>query len=188
MKTKVILIILVACLCLSWTGRLGASDETFIITSGSTLNVLVYKDEELSRDYLVDAGGYIDMPLIGKVEVGNLTVPEATDRIEAKLKKFIREPQVNIYATGYGNVYVLGEVVTPGPYQLSGKMSVLDAIGMAGGLKPTASKNRIRVIRKTNGEGSRVIKVKLGKVLKGDMSADVLLKPGDVINVPERIF
>ena len=69
-----------------------------------------------------------------------------------------------------------------------GKMDVLNAIGMAGGLKTTASLNRIKVIRR-NGDGtSQVIKIKLKRILKGDMSKDVELKPGDTIIVPERIF
>jgi len=115
-------------------------------------------------------------------------VPQASEKIGKELVRYIREPQVNILVRGYGNIYVIGEVMSPGPYQLSGKMRVLDAVGMAGGLKPTASANRVKVIRKEGDEGSRVIKIKLKKVFNGDFSKDVLLMPGDTIIVPERFF
>lgn len=185
---KIKLIIVGVLVLLTGSVRMVLSmEEIFLITPGTTLEITVYKEKELSKKYQVDSGGFVDIPLVGKVEVGSMSIPQATEKIEEELRRFIKDPQVNIYTEGYGNVYVLGEVVKPGPTLLSGKMAVLDVVGMAGGLKPTASANRIKVVRKEAG-GSRVIKVKLKKVMRGHLDKDVLLNPGDVIIVPERVF
>ena len=189
MKRSILVLLAVVLLSVGMSSTAACADETFIIAPGTTLDIAVYRDSSLSRKYAVDANGAIDMPLVGKVEVAGLSVPKATVKIERALTKYLRKPDVTIFVENYGIISVMGEVVNPGPVPLSGKMYVLDAVGMAGGLKPTASGNRVKVIRKKVNGTSHLIKVKLKDVInKGDVTKDILLKPGDVIIVPERIF
>jgi polysaccharide biosynthesis/export protein len=185
---RLILIVLITAAC-AVPLPVAAQDDTFIIAPGNLLDVTVYQDKELSKKYAVDADGTIDMPLARKVKVGGLSIPQATAKIEGALAKYIKEPQVSILTENYGNIYVMGEVTRPGPIRLSGDMHVLEAVGMAGGMKPTAAPNRVKVIRREADGSSKAIKVELKKIMgSGDLSKDVALKPGDVIVVPERIF
>lgn len=87
-----------------------------------------------------------------------------------------------------GNIYVLGQVGRPGEYVLKQDTTVVEAVTMAGGLTKIAAANRIRVIRNENGS-KQVIDVPVGDILKtGDKSKDIILKPNDVVMVPESFF
>jgi len=85
-------------------------------------------------------------------------------------------------------IYVLGEVENPGPYKIEGDVTVLEAIRMAGGFTPSAAKHRIEVLREENGKKKR-IRVNVVEIeRKGKLEQDILLKPGDIITVPESWF
>ncbi|TDQ73507.1 polysaccharide biosynthesis/export family protein [Sphingobacterium yanglingense] len=102
--------------------------------------------------YLVDANGEIDFPVLGKVKVGGLSRLEATDRIRERLKQYIVDPGVNLTFANF-KVTVLGEVRTPGTYTMKQeRVTVLEALGLAGDMTIKGQRNNVLLIREQNGE------------------------------------
>jgi polysaccharide export outer membrane protein len=101
--------------------------------------------------YLVDEAGHISLPVLGKVLVKGLTHTDAEELIAGKLKEYLKNPIVQIRILNF-KVTVLGDVKSPGIFNIkSQRLSVLDAIGMAGDLKMNGLRNNILVIREDNG-------------------------------------
>lgn len=102
--------------------------------------------------YLIDTNGEIKLPIIGNVKVVGLNRMEATQLIESKLQEYITNPVVNIQIQNY-KVTVLGDVKSPGTFKIPNeRMTVLEAIGLAGDLKMTGSRKNVLVIRDVNGK------------------------------------
>ena len=105
-----------------------------------------------AKVYTVDENGYINYPLIGNVKVGGLTRTEAENELKAKISKYIVNPGVNINFTNF-RISVLGEDAKPGNFTIpSERVSILDALGMAGDLTINGVRNNIMVIREQNGQ------------------------------------
>ncbi len=105
-----------------------------------------------AKVYTVDENGYINYPLIGNVKVGGLTRTEAENELKAKISKYIVNPGVNINFTNF-RISVLGEVAKPGNFTIpSERVSILDALGMAGDLTINGVRSNIMVIREQNGQ------------------------------------
>ncbi|MEM1220716.1 MAG: polysaccharide biosynthesis/export family protein [Bacteroidota bacterium] len=106
---------------------------------------------ELFMGYLVDQNGFIDFPVLGPVEVKGLTIEEAKAKIHALLLPYLKEPVVNMRFLNL-KITVLGEVGLPGVHRLSNKrVTLLEALGMAGDLTDYANRNNILIIREENG-------------------------------------
>lgn len=104
-----------------------------------------------SLGYLVDAAGVIEIPILGLVKVGGLTTSEARDTIKNKLKFYLKEPSVNVRLLNY-KISVMGEVVHPSVYVIPNeRVSLPEAISMAGDLTPFAKHENLLVIRDNNG-------------------------------------
>lgn len=102
--------------------------------------------------YLVDASGDIKLPIIGSVKVSGLNRMEATALIEGKLQEYIKNPVVNIQIQNY-KVTILGDVRNPGTFKIPNeRMTLLEAIGLAGDLKMTGNRKNVLVIRDENGK------------------------------------
>lgn len=113
-----------------------ADSQDYRIHPGDTLSVVVYGDTSLTQTVKVLAGGNIAYPLIGEVSVDGLTPTQASSRISSKLTKFIRKPNVTVAVALEGpiEVLVLGNVKTPGKYELRPRSRLTDALASAGGL------------------------------------------------------
>ena len=102
--------------------------------------------------YLVDDKGFITMPLIGKLQVGNLTTSQTTDMITVKLNKYLEQPTVNVRILNF-KISVLGEVSRPAVYTIPNEQVTLpEAIAMAGDLTIYGKRENILLIRETNGK------------------------------------
>lgn len=109
-------------------------------------------DMAFKPTYLVDANGEIDFPVLGKVKVGGLSRLEATDLIRTKLKQYINDPGVNLTFANF-KVTVLGEVNKPGTYTLpQERVTVLEALGLAGDMTLKGQRNNVLLVREQNGE------------------------------------
>lgn len=105
-----------------------------------------------AKVYTVDENGYINYPLIGNVKVGGLTRTEAENELKSKISKYIVNPGVNINFTNF-RISVLGEVAKPGNFTIpSERVSILDALGMAGDLTINGVRSNIMVIREQDGQ------------------------------------
>jgi polysaccharide biosynthesis/export protein len=102
--------------------------------------------------YLVDKKGYIDFPILGSMEIKGLTIPQLKDTLKARLNKYLQDPIINIRLLNY-KVTVLGEVLRPSTYTIpSERLTVVDAIGMAGDLTIYGKRENVLLIREENGQ------------------------------------
>ena len=112
-----------------------------------------YQAQDISRrqTYLIDQNGEIDYPVLGKVKLGGLTRNEAIEFLKTRLKEYIVDPGVNIQITNF-KVTVLGEVARPGTFPLDNeRITVLEALGLAGDLTINGVRNNVMVIREIEG-------------------------------------
>jgi polysaccharide export outer membrane protein len=169
-----------------------AVTPNYIIGPGDTVQVYVWRNPELTTTVPVRPDGKISTPLVeDMVAVGKTPSILARD-IEKVLGEYVRSPQVNIIVTQpmsiFSQVKVIGQVATPQALAFREGMTVLDAVLAVGGLAPYAAGNRAKVIRMEQGK-RKEIKVKLDNVVNhGDLGTNVLLKPGDVLVVPQSVF
>ena len=161
----------------------------YIIGPGDTLQIYVWRNPELTVSMPVRPDGRISAPLVeDMVAVGKTPSALARD-IEKVLAEFVRSPQVNVIVTApaglLSQVKAVGQVESPQAVPYRAGMRVLDLVLAAGGLTDYAAGNRAKLVRQENGKTTD-IKVKLDRLInKGDMSHNHLLKPGDVLVVPE---
>ena len=133
------------------------------------------------QSYTLDEEGCIELPLTGKIELKNLTVDEAKNRLQAELNKYVNETMLIVKLSNF-NLTILGEVTKPGMYKVyQSQINLLEAISMAGNGTTFAKNDAVKIIRQTD-KGSEIITVDLGQ-------ADILsspyyyLKPNDIIYV-----
>jgi polysaccharide biosynthesis/export protein len=164
----------------------------YIIGPGDVLQVFVWRNPELSMSVPVRPDGKISTPLVqDMVAVGKTPTQLARD-VEVVLSEYVRSPQVNIIVTDpvstFSQVKVIGQVVRPQAIPYREGMTLLDLVLQAGGVSQFAAANRTKVVRMENGK-HKEIKVKLGDLLqKGDLKHNVMMRPGDVVVIPETRF
>jgi polysaccharide biosynthesis/export protein len=163
----------------------GAPSNTYIIGPSDVLSITVWKEPTLSSSLLVRPDGMISLPLLGDVLATGLTPLQLADQIASKLKKFVQDPNVSVVVSQIHSkiVYLLGEVGKKGPIEMTPGLTVLEAIGSAGGLTDYANAKKIYILRNAGGKNEK-IPVKYKQALKGDRSLDLVLKSGDTIVVP----
>lgn len=155
-----------------------------IIHPGDQLNIQVYGQQSLSQNVMVMQDGSIDYPLIGHLNVGGQTIDAATSQLTNKLSTYVRHPFVSIAITQLAqpSVLVLGDVKTPGKYQLRSDARVTDAIAAAGGLAEV--NGDLPEARVSDPQGN-VAHVSLQQLLHdGNVGLDRPLGEGDVVYVP----
>lgn len=103
------------------------------------------------QGYLIDSNGEIDFPIIGKIKLGGLQRNEAIDLLKTKLKDYLKDPIINIQIQNF-KITVIGEVRAPGTFNIPNeRITILEAIGLAGDLTINAVRKNIKVIRDENG-------------------------------------
>jgi polysaccharide export outer membrane protein len=162
------------------------------LQAGDLIEINVFQESDMSRILRISGNGTVTFPLAGNLKLSGLSVPEAENFIVLKLEDFLITPQVTILIKEYSNkqVYVLGEVKTPGSIQLptDRTLTVLEAITLSGGFTDIAAPDRTKVLRSTNGQ-NQSIDVKISRITKeGDKSADIPLEPNDTVVVPQSFF
>jgi len=159
----------------------------YVIGNGDVLEILVWKNETLSRTVTVRPDGKISLPLINDVQAAGLTPMELKDQISQLLKKFKDIPEVSVIVTETKSrvVYLTGQVVRPGAFPLGPNATVIQVIAQAGGFTPFADRNNIVVIRHGNGTEDQRIVVSYRAILAGQSEkGDIPLQAGDTIIVP----
>lgn len=150
------------------------------------LQVLVWKNEALSKTVMVRPDGWISLPLIGDVKAAGTTPMRLKGIIVEKLKEFVADPNVTVIVEDIRSfkVFIIGEVAKPGAYALKSSTSVVQALSMAGGFTQFASRARIVVLRNEGGKEVG-IRFNYNEVASGsDLSKNLQLRPGDTIIVP----
>src|SRR5579884_236520 len=167
--------------------RIPPSEErSYVIGPDDLLQIVVWKNESLSKEVRVRPDGKITLPLINDVQAGGMTPSVLRDVISKRLEKFIEVSGVTVIVKEINSskVSVLGQVKKPGIYPLRSDLTVLDAIAMAEGFNEFAAPDRMVIIRK-NGKETHWIKVRYNDIIQGKISGDHLfLASGDTLVVP----
>jgi polysaccharide biosynthesis/export protein len=122
-----------------------AYPQAYTLDSGDKLRVVMFGQEGISGNYLVDAGGNVSLPLVGTVRARGITTEHLARMISARLKQgYVREPHVTVMIEDYRPFFILGEVTMPGQYPFVPNMSAENAIAVAGGFSPRAKKTNRR--------------------------------------------
>jgi polysaccharide export outer membrane protein len=156
---------------------------------GDSFEVKVYGEPDLTANYRVSSEGTFDMPLAGVIKVQGLNQQAAAKRIGDRLRDgILRDPQVIVTFKELASkkITIMGQVAKPGTFSFTPLMSVLDGITGAGGFTPLAAKNDTTITRSEGGTKS-IVKIPVEEISEGK-AKNFFLKPGDIINVPERIF
>ena len=156
-----------------------------VIGASDNISVTVFKEPTLSSSLLVRPDGMISMPLLGDVRAAGRTTQQLADEIAVMLKKYIQDPNVTVVLAQVNSkkIYLLGEVAKPGPEEMTPGMTFLQAIATAGGLTQFANSKRIYILRIDDGKEKK-IPMQYKRALKGDISLNLDLNPGDTIVVP----
>lgn len=157
---------------------------------GDVFDVRVYGEEDLSSTFRIASDGSIDYPLLGTLDVAGKTPTEVAQVVEQGLRDgdFLKQPQVSILVKEYNSkkISVFGQVKKPGTFPYQDGMTVVEAISKAGGFNAMARKNDAVVIRVVDGTKRRfTVPV---KAIGEGRAANFVLRPGDIVFVPERIF
>lgn len=152
------------------------------------LEIIVWRNQDLSKTITVRPDGKISLPLIGDVQAVGLTPDQLTKEIVNRLKEYKENPNVSVVVqqvNSYG-VFVLGEVAHPGKYQLKSFTSVLQAMSLAGGFTQYAAKSKMFLLRKLPDRDSEVrIPIDYDEIVSGeDSTHNAILVPGDTLVVP----
>lgn len=151
-----------------------------VLRSGDALKIVVYRDKELSGEYLIDSRGQVQIPGLGVINAAGLDPTQVKDTLRAALlKRGFTDPEIAVQPLI--RVSVLGEVRQPALYPVDPGMSLIQLITIAGGPTGSANLRRTRVVR----EG-RVFEVDLQSALAGSASGRVVLYSNDVVVVPKR--
>ncbi len=152
--------------------------QAYTLGGGDELRVIVFGEEDLSGEFVIDGDGFVSLPLIGEVEAGGLTLREFEGAVEEALAGgYLREPRVSAEVLNYRPFYIIGEVQEGGEYPYTQGMSVLNAVAVAGGYSYRADRGRVFITH----EGS-------GGEVEYRATQGVRVLPGDIIRVPERFF
>ena len=151
--------------------------EAYQLDSGDRLRITVFRQVDLSGEFVLDGDGNLALPLIGEVRSGGQTVRDLETQIETAFSEggFLVNPQVGVEVLSYRPFYILGEVNQPGSYPYVSGMTGITAVAMAGGFTVRARQSSMSVQRRGE-EGHRSIGV-----------ASTVL-PGDILNIEERFF
>jgi polysaccharide export outer membrane protein len=167
-------------------------DHRYKIGPLDSLNIVVWRNPELSSTVTVRPDGRISTPLVPDVPAAGKSPSELAQEIQNELQRFIRDPVVTVVVGSFQGTFgeqirIVGEATRPQSVPFRQQMSLLDVMIQAGGLTDFADGNGAVLVR--GSEGGKQYSVRLKDLLKrGDISANVDVKPGDIIIVPQSWF
>jgi len=179
-----------------------ATYRDYKVGSDDLLEITVFEDEKLNKTVRVSSQGNISLPLLGVIRVKGLTTGELEREIRDLLaEKYLQDPHVSVFIKEFRSqrISIIGAVEKPGVFEVSGEKTVLDMVGMAGGLKQdagtvlflirpphgTMEENPAKEKKEPEDQTVRTFMIDLEELLvKGEMALNLPLINGDVINIP----
>jgi polysaccharide export outer membrane protein len=167
-------------------------DYRYIIGAGDSITVFVWRNPEVTTTVPVRPDGRIAAPLIDEIMAQGLTPKELAVEVEKELGKYIVDPQVTILVGGFVGPYseqirVVGEAAQPQFLSYKQNMTLLDVMIAVGGITDFADGNKATILRTS--EGNKQYSVRLRDLIRrGDVSANVDMKPGDILIIPQSFF
>lgn len=181
------------------TGKVDKRNYIHTLAMADRLRVAVYQEEDLTTLTRVDARGHINLPLLGEIAIGGLTLVEAQAAIENAYKdgRFLRNPQVSINVEEYAvrEVSISGQIRNGGRYQLPNESTytVAELVTKAGGITDIGKGNAVTVTRILPDGTKKVFTIDVDSIIKGKKgnkseNDNFLLLAGDNVYVPERLI
>jgi polysaccharide export outer membrane protein len=167
-------------------------DYNYKIGPGDNLNIVVWRNPELSMTVPVRPDGKVSAPLIDDLDAMGKNPTTLARDIEQELGKFIRDPVVTVIVTGFVGPYseqvrVVGEAAKPQTLPYKQKMTALDVMIAVGGMTEFADGNRASILRTSENNAQYSVRLK-DLIKRGDVSANVEMKPGDILIIPQSWF
>jgi polysaccharide export outer membrane protein len=165
-----------------------ANANDFLLGSGDTINIAVWRFDDLKRTIQIDPGGNIVFPLAGQVHAAGLTQDQLRQVLEQRLTQYYKDPVVDVSLATLrsASVHVLGEVKSPGSIILDKRMLIIEAISRSGGFTLEADAERVLLFRR-DGDVTRahVVSVSLKNIPEGATDYRMIQLSGDdIIYVP----
>lgn len=157
----------------------------YVIGPDDVLGIVFWRDADMTQDVVVRPDGAITLPLIRDIKAAGLTPEQLREAITKAASQYIEDPNVTVVVRQINsrNVFITGQVARPGNYAVSGQMTVLHLISIAGGLTEFANGKNIQILR-TEGGKSQAFKFNYNEVADGKkLEQNIVLKPGDQILV-----
>ena len=161
--------------------------DNYIVGIGDVLEILVWKEGELSKTVPVRPDGMITLPLIGEIKAVGLTPNQLKEVVATALQKVVSDPQVTVMVTSVNSLSfnMVGNVNRPGYYPLTRPVTVLDAIALGGGFRDFAKQNKIYILRAGPNGTQEKLKFNYKQVIKGkNMAQNIVLQPHDTLVIP----
>jgi len=182
LKKKVIVIVVVILIFTAFQECLG---DGYLVGPGDIIRITVYDNDDLKTTVRVNDSGTIVMPLIGLVKVTDMTISGISDKIKRKLADgYIVNPQVDVFIEEFRSkkVVILGNVMRPGLFELSGSINFLELLSKAGGL--TNEAGNTATIKRNWKKKSDVVVIDLDALIeKGDLTQNAQILDGDTIYI-----
>jgi polysaccharide export outer membrane protein len=175
------------------TASAAAQEDGYRINGGDLLHISVYGEQNLDKDVAVQPDGGVAFPLVGNMNARGMTLKELQGKIAANLRESQYFPNLTdnevtvsmVKATG-NSVSVVGQVKQPGTFAYDTQLDVMQALSLAGGLTPFASKSKIKILRRDDAGTQTAILFDYSDVEDGEqLDKNILLRGGDVVVVPQ---
>lgn len=169
------------------------TDSNYLIGPGDSINIIVWRNPEVSMSVPVRPDGKITTPLVEDLPASGKTSTELARDIEKALAKFIQQPVVTVVVSSFVGTYgeqirVIGQAARPQALPYRRDMSLMDVMIAVGGTTEFAAGNRASLVRTVDGKQQK-FNVRIDDLVKdGDISANVPVRPGDVLVIPESYF
>jgi polysaccharide export outer membrane protein len=167
-------------------------DYTYLVGPGDNINIIVWRNPELSMSVPVRPDGKFSTPLIDELVAQDKTSIAIARDIEGQLAKYVRDPVVTVIVTSFVGPYdqqirVVGEAAKPQSLPFKNQMTVLDVMIAVGGLTDFADGNAATILRAREGGKQYAVRLK-DLIRRGDVSANVEMRPGDILIIPQGFF
>lgn len=160
------------------TSQAAIEAQNYMLGVGDRLRIIVFGEEALSGEFVIDSTGQVSLPLIGEVAAAGVTIRQFQLNVQAALAQgYLNDPRVSAEVMNFRPFYILGEVNRPGEYPYANNLTVLNAVATAGGFAPLANQTRVYV--KHTGEEVET---------EMPLTAGLLVRPGDTIRVAKGAF
>ena len=168
------------------------SDYNYIVGPGDNLNIIVWRNPELSLAVPVRPDGKLSTPLVDELVAQGKTSVQIARDVEQAISKFVRDPIVTVIVTGFVGPYseqirVVGEAAKPQALPFKQKMTLLDVMIAVGGLTDFADGNAASILRVSDGGKQYAVRIK-DLIKRGDITANVEMRPGDILIIPQGWF
>ena len=164
-------------------------EPEYTLNPGDQLDIVVSSAPELSRTLTVGPDGRVVMPMSKPIMAAGRTFLQVQGELSAELAKQLRDPTLAVTPRAYApeQVYVGGQVGQPGTYTMPGRIGALEAILMAGGMRPTAKSRQVAVLRRAPNGGMmmRTVNIRNGILNIREYDDNMQLRRGDIIYVPQ---